>query len=70
MILNLILKGIYIILNYFFKKIIINLFYSITRDNASSNDTLISSFIYNYNKEGIKFQGDIAYSAYILNLVT
>ncbi|RKF55257.1 hypothetical protein OnM2_091045, partial [Erysiphe neolycopersici] len=31
---------------------------SITRDNASSNNTLISSFIRDYDSDAIKFQGD------------
>ncbi|KAH9205820.1 hypothetical protein DL95DRAFT_397342, partial [Leptodontidium sp. 2 PMI_412] len=34
---------------------------SITRDNASSNDTLITAFIKHYAKEAIKFQGDTPY---------
>ncbi|XMA14597.1 hypothetical protein WAI453_007388 [Rhynchosporium graminicola] len=42
---------------------------SITRDNASSNDTLIEAFIRDYNIKGIKFQGDIAYLAHVLNLI-
>jgi len=42
---------------------------SITRDNASSNDTLLQAFIKHYNKEGIKFQGDIPCIAHVLNLV-
>jgi DUF1009 family protein len=36
---------------------------------ASSNDTLLKAFIKHYNKEGIKFQGDIPCIAYVLNLV-
>jgi len=46
-----------------------NIKYNITRDNASLNDTLLKAFIRYYNKEGIKFQGDIPCIAYILNLV-
>ncbi|CZS97989.1 uncharacterized protein RAG0_06877 [Rhynchosporium agropyri] len=42
---------------------------SITRDNASSNDTLIRAFIKDYDMKGIKFQGDIACLAHVLNLV-
>ncbi|PVH70960.1 hypothetical protein DL98DRAFT_577629 [Cadophora sp. DSE1049] len=42
---------------------------SITRDNASSNDTLITAFIKHYTKEAIKFQGDTPCIAYMLNLV-
>jgi hypothetical protein len=42
---------------------------SITRDNASSNNTLLKAFKKHYSKESIKFQGNIAYLAYILNLV-
>jgi hypothetical protein len=41
----------------------------IIRDNVSFNDTLLEAFIKHYNKEGMKFQGDIPYIAYILNLV-
>jgi DUF1009 family protein len=43
--------------------------FSITRDNTSLNDTLLKAFIKYYNKQGIKFQGDIPYIAYVLNLV-
>ncbi|CZT08587.1 uncharacterized protein RCO7_08132 [Rhynchosporium graminicola] len=43
--------------------------YSITRDNASSNDTLIEAFIKDYDIKGIKFQGDITCLAHVLNLV-
>jgi hypothetical protein len=39
------------------------------RDNASSNNTLLKAFIKHYNKEAIKFQGDIPYIAHVLNLV-
>jgi hypothetical protein len=45
------------------------IFYSITRDNASSNDTLLKGFIEHYNKDSIKFQGDIPCLAHVLNLV-
>ena len=41
----------------------------IIRDNVSFNDTLLEAFIKHYNKEGMKFQGDIPYIAYILNLI-
>ena len=43
--------------------------YSITRDNASSNDTLINAFIKAYEIEGIPFQGDIVYCTHILNII-
>jgi hypothetical protein len=33
--------------------------YSITRDNASSNDILLKAFIKHYSKQAIKFQGHI-----------
>jgi hypothetical protein len=33
------------------------------------NNTLLAAFIKHYNKEGIKFQGDIPCIAYVLNLV-
>ncbi|XMA14723.1 hypothetical protein WAI453_007514 [Rhynchosporium graminicola] len=42
---------------------------SITRDNASSNDTLIRAFIKDYDIKGIRFQGDIACLAHVLNLI-
>jgi hypothetical protein len=42
---------------------------SITRDNASSNDTLISAFQRHYDIEGIKFKGDIPCIAHVLNLI-
>ena len=42
---------------------------SITRDNASSNDTLIEAFQKHYNMQTIKFQGDIPCIAHVLNLV-
>jgi len=53
----------------FKKKKIILVFNSITRDNAKSNDTLIKAFSKHYNKQGLKFQGDIPYIAHVLNLV-
>ena len=43
--------------------------FSITRNNASSNDTLINAFKNHYNKETIKFYGDIHCVAHVLNLV-
>ncbi|KAH7336680.1 hypothetical protein BKA65DRAFT_479560 [Rhexocercosporidium sp. MPI-PUGE-AT-0058] len=43
---------------------------SITRDNASSNNTLILSFFRAYDLEAIKFQGDIACCAHVLNITT
>ena len=43
--------------------------HNITRDNTSFNDTLIEAFLKHYNKEGIKFQGDVPYIAHILNLI-
>ncbi|PVH68542.1 hypothetical protein DL98DRAFT_578774 [Cadophora sp. DSE1049] len=43
---------------------------SITRDNASSNNTLISSFIRAYDLEAIKFQGDITCCAHVLNIAS
>ncbi|CZT03738.1 uncharacterized protein RAG0_10404 [Rhynchosporium agropyri] len=42
---------------------------TITRDNASSNTTLITRLKEYYIRESIKFQGDIAYLAHVLNLV-
>ena len=33
------------------------------------NDTLLKAFIKHYNKQGIKFQGDILYIAHVLNLI-
>ena len=54
---------------YFKKKKIILIFNSITRDNAGSNDTLIEAFSKHYNKQGLKFQGDIPCIAHVLNLV-
>jgi len=62
----------YNIIKYIFifkKKKIILVFNSITRDNAKSNDTLIKAFSKHYNKQGLKFQGDIPYIAHVLNLV-
>ncbi|CZR70301.1 uncharacterized protein PAC_20205 [Phialocephala subalpina] len=41
----------------------------ITRDNASSNDSLINSFRLHYSYENIKFEGDIPCMAHVLNLV-
>jgi hypothetical protein len=46
-----------------------NLINSITRDNASSNDTLINSFKRYYLINGIKFEGNVACIAHVLNLV-
>jgi hypothetical protein len=43
--------------------------FSITRDNAASNNTLISAFKKYYNTNSIKFEGDIACVAHVLNLV-
>ena len=43
--------------------------YSITRDNASSNDTLIQEFTTSCDMNGIKFKGDIPCAAHVLNLV-
>jgi hypothetical protein len=61
------------LLGKLFKKIksfFINCFeFSITRDNASSNDTLLSAFTKHYYKEGIRFYKDVPCIAYILNLV-
>ena len=37
--------------------------------NTSLNNILLKAFIKYYNKKDIKFQGDIPYIAYILNLV-
>ena len=57
---------------YFFNiyiYIFTNFHFSITRDNASSNDSLMSSFIRAYDIEGFKFQGDIASCAHVLNIV-
>jgi hypothetical protein len=45
------------------------MFNRITRDNASSNDTLISTLKQYYLRESVKFQGDIACLAHVLNLV-
>ncbi|CZT10958.1 uncharacterized protein RAG0_15273 [Rhynchosporium agropyri] len=42
---------------------------SITRDNASSNDTLIKELRSYYDISGIVFQGDISCIAHVLNLV-
>jgi formyltetrahydrofolate synthetase len=42
---------------------------SITRDNASSNDTLISYFKSNYKELNLDFEGDIHCVAHVLNLV-
>lgn len=67
MILNIILKGKFY---YLLFKILLLTFYSITRDNASSNNTLITSFIKAYDLEAIKFQGDIACCAHVLNIAT
>ena len=53
----------------FYIRLNILIFYSITRDNASLNNTLLKGFIEYYNKENIKFQGDTPCLAYILNLV-
>ncbi|CZT13621.1 uncharacterized protein RCO7_11027 [Rhynchosporium graminicola] len=47
----------------------INNIISITRDNASSNDTLINAFKKDYDIKGFKFQGDIVCLAHILNLI-
>jgi DUF1009 family protein len=41
----------------------------ITRDNASSNDTLLKAFIKYYNQRGLKFEGDIPCIAHVLNLI-
>ena len=49
--------------------ILILILYSITRDNVSSNDTLISAFKRHYDLQGIKFQGDILCLVHVLNLV-
>ena len=52
------------------KSFFINCFeFSIIKDNASSNDTLLSAFIKHYYKEGIRFYKDVLCIAYILNLV-
>ena len=51
-----------------FRKLVI-LTFSITRDNTSLNDTLLKAFIKYYNKQGIKFQGDIPYIAHIVTVV-
>jgi hypothetical protein len=42
--------------------------YSITRDNASSNNLLLEYFKKHYNLNGYKFQGNIPCIAHILNL--
>jgi hypothetical protein len=42
--------------------------YSITRDNASSNNTLIASFSRAYTIAATKFEGNIACCAHVLNL--
>jgi hypothetical protein len=65
--LNIILLGTFLLVLLYFK-IKTNII-SITRDNASSNDTLISAFKNHYNKEAIKFYGDIHCVAHVLNLV-
>jgi hypothetical protein len=66
-ILNLILLGKYFNFNFrFILKLIVN---SITRDNASSNDTLIKGFIRHYKLNNIAFIGNISCLAHILNLV-
>ena len=44
-------------------------YFSITRDNASSNNTLIEALTKHYEKEGLRFQGDIPCIAHVLNLV-
>jgi len=54
--------------SFIFLKIITNIIYNITRDNTSFNDTLISKFVQAYNKQSIKFQRDITYFIYILNI--
>ena len=53
----------------FLNVFIIILKISIVRDNNLLNYTLLKAFIRYYNKESIKFQGDIPYITYILNLV-
>jgi hypothetical protein len=68
--LSIILQGIYFYFYLIFKNYFINYFkINIIRDNALLNDTLLEAFIRHYNKEGIKFQGDILYITYVLNLV-
>ncbi|TVY31260.1 hypothetical protein LOCC1_G008734 [Lachnellula occidentalis] len=54
----------------FLRVIIIELdIVSIIRDNASLNTTLIAAFIREYTMNSLKFIGDIAYIAHVLNLV-
>jgi hypothetical protein len=67
LILNITSKGKF---EYVLLKLLLLILYSITRDNASSNNTLISSFIRAYDLEAIKFQGDIACCAHVLNIAT
>jgi hypothetical protein len=43
--------------------------YSITRDNASANNTLIKKVKKHYELSGSSFYGDVACLAHILNLV-
>jgi hypothetical protein len=50
-------------------KYITNYLYSITRNNASSNNTLIKALKNYYSLSGIAFQGDISCIAHVLNLV-
>jgi hypothetical protein len=38
--------------------------------DKNPSDTLISSFTQTYDIEGIKFQGDIACCAHVLNIIT
>lgn len=42
---------------------------SITRDNASSNNTLIQEFKNYYQTSGFSFEGNIACVAHVLNIV-
>jgi hypothetical protein len=42
---------------------------SITRNNVSSNDTLLQEFTNHYRISSLNFNSNIACSAYVLNLV-
>ena len=65
---NIILQG-KVIINIFNNNINTNFYKSITRDNAASNNTLLSAFKYYYDINGYIFEGDVPYLAYIFNLV-
>lgn len=67
---NIILLGkLYKLILTLFLIIITNIFYSITRDNASPNNTLINAFRSYYLAIGIKFTRDILCLVHVLNIV-